>query len=83
MAVINGYFKYQWVTETITIEGNTQGKYIIEAPCTTPGLPRGQDVHISEISGIIHVIKIVEIFTSKFNITEGSITLVCNGLGYI
>ena len=80
MAVSDGSAKYQWVTETITIEGNTQGKYIIEAPCTTPGLPRGQDVHISEISGIIHVIKIVEIFTSKFNITEGSITLGCYGI---
>ena len=49
MAVINGYFKYQWVTEDLIIEGKTQGKYVIEASCTTPGLHRHQDGYRNEL----------------------------------
>ena len=67
----------------IIIEGNNQGKHIIEASCATPGFPRDQDAYRSKILGVIHVVKIVEILIAKFNITERSITLGCDGLDAI
>ena len=67
----------------IIIEGNNQGKHIIESSCATPGFPRDQDAYRSKISGVIHVVKIVEILIAKFNITERSITLGCDGLDAI
>ena len=80
MAVSDGSFKDWWVTAALIIEGNNQGNHIIEASCTNTGLPRYQDSYRSDLSGIIHVVKIVGSLTSKFNITEGSINLGCNGL---
>ena len=80
VALSNGSLKYQWVTASLIIEGYTQGKHRIEASCTTPGLPRDQDAYISDIPGILHVLKIVASLKAKFNITEGSITLGWNGL---
>ena len=47
------------------------------------GILRYQDTYRSKLSGILHMIKIVENMVSKFNITEGSITVVCNGLDAI
>ena len=83
MTVRDGSFKELWVMVDLIIEEDNQGKHIIEASCTTPGLPRDKDAYKSEISGILHVVKIVESLTAKFNITEGLITLGCNGLNAI
>ena len=83
MTVIDGPFKDPWGTAALIIEGNNQGKHVIEASCTTPVLPRDQDAYRSELSGIIHVVKIVEILTANFNLTEGIITLGCYGIDAI
>ena len=79
----NGSFKDRWGTAAIIIEENNQGKHRIEVSCTTTGLTRYQDAYRSELSGIIHLVKIAESLTDKFNITEGSITLGCDGIDAI
>ena len=83
MAVSNGSSKKQWGTAALIIEGNNQGKHRIEVSFTTPGLPIDQDAYTSEISGNHHDVKFVESLTAKFNITEGIITLGCDGLDSI
>ena len=83
MVVINGSFKYRWVTANLIIKGNNQGKHRVEASCATPGLPRDQDAYRSEILVIFCVVKIVESLTANFDIIEGRITLGFGGLDAI
>ena len=38
---------------------------------------------MSELSGILHIIMIIEKLYAKFAIIEGAVTVSCNGLDYI
>ena len=47
---------------------------------TTPGRSKDQEAYQSDISGIYHIIHIVEDIFSKQNIRDGSITILQRGV---
>ena len=65
------------------IEGNENTRHIITATSTAPGTAKEQDAYRSELTGIYHVIYIIETICDKHNIRIGGITAACEGLNEI
>ena len=65
------------------IEGNEMARNRITATSTAPGTAKYQDAYSSELTGLYHVIYIIEKICEKHNIRSGRITVACNGLNEI
>ena len=83
ISVIDGSYKEDWGVVALIIEGSDHATHKITATCTSTGQLKYQDSYISEPTGIFHVVSIAEEIVWKFNIIEGAITIVCDGLNAI
>ena len=83
IAVSDGFFKEEWVTAAVIIEGNENTRHRITAKSTTPGTAKDQDTYRSDITGLYHVIYIIETIYEKHNIRSGGFATACGGLNAI
>ena len=67
----------------LIIEGSDHANHQITVTFISPGHPKYQDAYRSKLAGIFHVAYIVEEISREFNILEGAITIVCDGLNAI
>ena len=77
--VSDGYFKEDWGSAALIIEGLDHATHQLSATCIIPGHPKDQDSYRSELAGIFHMVSIVEEISRKFIILEGAITIACDG----
>ena len=83
IAVIGGSFKEEWGTAALIIEGNKNARHRITPTSTAPGTAKYQDAYSSELTGLYHMIYIIETICEKHNIRSGGITAACDGLNAI
>ena len=81
--VSDGSLKNSWGTAALITEGWISSHTRISATITTTGHTEDQEAYRSKLSGILNFIIIIDNICTKFNITEGEITAVCDGLDVI
>ena len=83
IAVSNGSFREEWSTAAMIIEVNKNSRHRITATSTATGTAKYQDAYRSELTGLYHVIYIIDTICEKHNIRSGGITAVCDGFNGI
>ena len=78
IAVSDGSFKDEYGTAGWTIRGDTDDVFITGSNIT-PGDGQYQSAYRSELSGLYGIVVAVEVLCRVFNITDGSITVACDG----
>eukprot|EP00957_Ditylum_brightwellii_P170124 12949595-Ditylum_brightwellii.AAC.1 len=79
-AVSDGSYMEEGGAAACVIEGPVFGKERIYATALVPGQTNNHDAHRAELSGIYMVTQVVNSLCKLHNITEGKITLACDGL---
>ena len=83
IAVSNGSFREEWSTAAMIIEVNKNSRHRIIATSTATGTAKYQDAYRSELTGLYHVIYIIDTICEKHNIRSGGIMAACDGLNTI
>eukprot|EP00957_Ditylum_brightwellii_P068969 5234216-Ditylum_brightwellii.AAC.1 len=79
-AVSDGSYMEEGSAAACVIEGPVFGKERIYATTLVPGQTNKHDVYRAELSGIYMMTQVVNSLCKLHNITEGKITLACDGL---
>ena len=83
IAVIGVYYKENWGTSALIIDGSKYDRHRIGTTCISPGHPKDQAAYRSELEDRFHVVSVVEYISLKSNISEGAIKISCDGLNEI
>eukprot|EP00957_Ditylum_brightwellii_P035984 2726366-Ditylum_brightwellii.AAC.1 len=80
IAVSDGSFMLGGGAAACIIEGKQFNHHRITSTASTPGDMEFHDAYRAELTGIFMVTQIVDLICNRHGITEGKITLACDGL---
>ena len=79
IAISDGSFKDEFGTASWIVQGEDEFGSL-EGSLVTPGNPEDQSAYRSELAGLYGIAAIVNLLCQYHKITEGSITIGCDGL---